>query len=102
MADTCNIDVMHQPPPPPTSEMEAQLEELSLMQQAVNSDAHDEKQSWVEAHRAYRAGVAALAAITQLTHDFIDACIKDPQAWVKMGQNGTVQQIHKGLTDGKV
>ena len=66
------------------------------MQEAVAADAQEEKARWIQAHRSYKAGVAALAATTQLTHDFIEAVIKDSNAWVVMGQNGTVQKIHKG------
>ena len=59
--------------------------------QAVAADDQEEKARWIQAHRSYKAGVASLAATTQLTHDFIEAVIKDPNAWVAMGQNGTVR-----------
>jgi hypothetical protein len=80
------------------SEMEAQLEEMADYQTLTAADATADRDKWIEAHRAFTAGVASLASSTTLTHDFIAAVNADPNAWVAM--NGTVQQIHKGLTGG--
>jgi hypothetical protein len=67
-------------------------------QTVAAADAVADRDKWIEAHRAFAAGLSALASTTTLTHDFIAAALSDPNAWV--GMSSTVQQIHKGLTGG--